>query len=66
MPRKRELREHYRRRFRYILVDEFQDTNRLQYEWLKIIAGKPGEGGGAILNRNGTLRKLISCFSPLG
>lgn len=44
-----ELREHYRRRFRYILVDEFQDTNRLQYEWLKIIAGKPGEGGGAIM-----------------
>ena len=33
------LREHYRRRFRHILVDEFQDTNRLQYAWLKIFAG---------------------------
>ncbi|HEX5477761.1 MAG TPA: 3'-5' exonuclease [Burkholderiales bacterium] len=29
------LREHYARRFRYVLVDEFQDTNRLQYRWLK-------------------------------
>ena len=32
------LREHYRRRFRHILVDEFQDTNRLQYQWLKLFA----------------------------
>ena len=33
------LREHYRSRFRHILVDEFQDTNRLQYRWLKLLAG---------------------------
>jgi DNA helicase-2/ATP-dependent DNA helicase PcrA len=33
------LREHYRARFRHILVDEFQDTNRLQYLWLKLLAG---------------------------
>jgi DNA helicase II / ATP-dependent DNA helicase PcrA len=33
------LREHYRRRFSHILVDEFQDTNRLQYLWLKLLAG---------------------------
>jgi ATP-dependent DNA helicase UvrD/PcrA len=33
------LREHYQRRFRHILVDEFQDTNRLQYRWLKQFAG---------------------------
>ncbi|WP_295518900.1 UvrD-helicase domain-containing protein [Limnohabitans sp. Rim8] len=39
------LREHYRRRFRHILVDEFQDTNKLQYAWLKQLAGLPGEGG---------------------
>lgn len=33
------LREHYQKRFRHILVDEFQDTNRLQYRWLKLLAG---------------------------
>ncbi|MBI4294075.1 MAG: UvrD-helicase domain-containing protein [Betaproteobacteria bacterium] len=33
------LREHYQNRFRHILVDEFQDTNRLQYRWLKLLAG---------------------------
>lgn len=36
-----ELREHYQRRFAHILVDEFQDTNRLQYAWLKLLAGGP-------------------------
>ncbi len=35
------LREHYRARFRHVLVDEFQDTNKLQYRWLKLLAG-PG------------------------
>ena len=34
------IREHYQSRFRYILVDEFQDTNRLQYVWLKLLAGQ--------------------------
>ncbi len=34
------LREHYQGRFRYILVDEFQDTSRFQYEWLKLLAGR--------------------------
>ena len=33
------VREHYQRRFRHILVDEFQDTNKLQYAWLKVLAG---------------------------
>src|SRR6266853_2010014 len=33
------LREHYQRRFSHILVDEFQDTNALQYKWLKLLAG---------------------------
>jgi len=34
------LRAHYRARFHHILVDEFQDTNRLQYAWLKLLAGQ--------------------------
>lgn len=38
------VREHYQRRFRHILVDEFQDTNTLQYRWLTLLAG----GGAAI------------------
>ena len=33
------LRQHYQDRFRHILVDEFQDTNKLQYAWLKMLAG---------------------------
>ncbi len=34
------IREHYRSRFRHILVDEFQDTSRLQYRWLRLLAGE--------------------------
>jgi DNA helicase-2/ATP-dependent DNA helicase PcrA len=33
------LREHYQRRFSHLLVDEFQDTNVLQYRWLQLLAG---------------------------
>jgi DNA helicase-2/ATP-dependent DNA helicase PcrA len=33
------IREHYQRRFRHILIDEFQDTNKLQYAWIKMMAG---------------------------
>lgn len=39
LSRNQVLREHYQQRFRHILVDEFQDTNDLQYEWLKLLAG---------------------------
>ncbi|MGH8258317.1 MAG: UvrD-helicase domain-containing protein, partial [Steroidobacteraceae bacterium] len=34
-----ELLAHYRRRFRHVLVDEFQDTNSIQYGWLKLLVG---------------------------
>ena len=34
------LRTHYQNRFAHILVDEFQDTNALQYAWLKLLSGK--------------------------
>ncbi len=40
------IRDHYQRRFRHILIDEFQDTNKLQYAWIKMFAqardGAPG------------------------
>jgi DNA helicase-2/ATP-dependent DNA helicase PcrA len=40
--RNQPLREHYQGRFKHILVDEFQDTNDLQYKWLKLMAGTQG------------------------
>jgi DNA helicase-2/ATP-dependent DNA helicase PcrA len=33
---------HYRQRFRHVLVDEFQDTNTLQYAWLRLLVGDSG------------------------
>jgi DNA helicase-2/ATP-dependent DNA helicase PcrA len=43
-----EVRDHYQRRFKHILVDEFQDTNRLQYAWLKMFAGNPAQTGNSV------------------
>ena len=37
-----ELLRQYRERFKHVLVDEFQDTNAIQYRWLKLIAGPTG------------------------
>ncbi len=47
LQRSQPLREHYQQRFLHILVDEFQDTNDLQYKWLKLLSGNgvPGRGG---------------------
>ena len=39
LSRNEPLRLHYQERFRHILIDEFQDTNVLQYKWLKLLAG---------------------------
>ena len=39
LQRNEPLRTHYQQRFQHILVDEFQDTNKLQYAWLQLLAG---------------------------
>ena len=38
-----EVLEHYQRRFQHLLVDEFQDTNTIQYAWLRVLAGRTGK-----------------------
>jgi DNA helicase-2/ATP-dependent DNA helicase PcrA len=48
LQRNQPLREHYQARFKHILVDEFQDTNDLQYNLLKILAGHEAQFGGAL------------------
>ena len=45
LQRNEPLRRHYQARFRHILVDEFQDTNRLQYLWLKLLASDGAADG---------------------
>ncbi len=57
LSRNEPLRRHYQERFRHILVDEFQDTNRLQYAWLKLLAG-----GGARLFAVGDDDQSIYAF----
>jgi DNA helicase-2/ATP-dependent DNA helicase PcrA len=37
------LLQHYRMRFRHVLVDEFQDTNAIQYKWLMLLSGPEGQ-----------------------
>jgi DNA helicase-2/ATP-dependent DNA helicase PcrA len=37
-----ELLRHYRVRFRHVLVDEFQDTNSIQYAWIRLLVGSEG------------------------
>ena len=37
-----DLLAHYRNRLKYVLVDEFQDTNTIQYAWIRLLAGDTG------------------------
>ncbi|NOY67725.1 MAG: DNA helicase II [Gammaproteobacteria bacterium] len=39
---RRDVLEHYQARFKHILVDEFQDTNTIQYAWVRLLAGDKG------------------------
>ncbi|MDP5240334.1 3'-5' exonuclease [Uliginosibacterium sp. 31-16] len=48
LERNEPIRRHYQNRFRHILVDEFQDTNRLQYLWLKMLAAYGAENQSAV------------------
>ena len=41
------LLEHYRRRFRHVLVDEFQDTNAIQYAWMRLLAAPESRAAAA-------------------
>ena len=38
----KDILAHYRQRFRHVLVDEFQDTNALQYAWMRLLVGESG------------------------
>lgn len=42
LQREKDVRDYYRRKFRYVLIDEYQDTNRLQYLLMKLLVGENG------------------------
>ncbi len=50
LTRNEPLRLHYQQRFRHILVDEFQDTNVLQYKWLKLLANYGADDGAKLFS----------------
>lgn len=64
-----ELLQHYQTRFQHILVDEFQDTNTLQYAWIRLIAGNKippfvvGDDDQSIYGWRGAKIKHIQDFS---
>lgn len=46
-----DLQRHYANKFRFILIDEFQDTSTLQMDWLKLM-----------INRDDQMQKIRNCF----
>ncbi len=56
------LRRHYQERFRHVLVDEFQDTNVLQYKWLKLLSSHGEANPGACLFAVGDDDQSIYAF----
>jgi DNA helicase-2/ATP-dependent DNA helicase PcrA len=69
------LLAHYRARFRHVLIDEFQDTNAIQYRWLTLLAGPEGEPfavgdddqcvpAGTLVTMADGLRKPIELIQP--
>jgi DNA helicase II / ATP-dependent DNA helicase PcrA len=60
------VREHYARRFRHILIDEFQDTNKLQYAWIKMFAGWSAEHTSAGSYQNGSSMMHVSSVFAVG
>ena len=64
-----EILRHYQQRFQQILVDEFQDTNTIQYAWLRVLAGKDipvaavGDDDQSIYGWRGAKIENIQCFN---
>ena len=62
------LLAHYQRRFQHVLVDEFQDTNTIQYAWLRLLLGKTGTlfGGGTESVPRGAIAALGFDYFQVG
>lgn len=62
LERNEEIRDHYRRRFRHILVDEYQDTNHAQYRLVRLLAGSGEEANHGELMVVGDADQSIYAF----
>lgn len=56
------IRDHYRQRFRHVLVDEYQDTNHAQYALIRELTGKPGDAVTSSLTVVGDADQSIYAF----